>query len=29
MMVMATVWGLIELIVAGVAGAWAYTEVHG
>jgi hypothetical protein len=26
MMVMATVWGLIEVIVAGIAGAWAYTE---
>jgi len=28
-MVMATVWGLVESIVAGVAGAWAYTEAHG
>ena len=28
MTVMATLWGLAELIVAGVAGAWAYTEVH-
>lgn len=27
MMVMATAWGLGELIIAGVAGAWAYTEV--
>jgi len=26
MMVMVTVWGLIELIVAGIAGAWAYKE---
>ena len=26
MMVMVTVWGLIEIIVAGIAGAWAYTE---
>jgi hypothetical protein len=26
MMVMATVWGLIEIIVAGIAGAWAYKE---
>jgi pimeloyl-ACP methyl ester carboxylesterase len=26
MMVMVTVWGLIELIVAGMAGAWAYKE---
>lgn len=26
MMVMATVWGLIEIVVAGVAGAWAYKE---
>jgi pimeloyl-ACP methyl ester carboxylesterase len=29
MMVMATVWGLFELILAGIAGAWAYTELHG
>ena len=26
MMVMAIAWGLVELIVAGIAGAWAYTE---
>ena len=26
MMVLATLWGLIEIIVAGVAGAWAYKE---
>lgn len=26
MIVMGTVWGLIEVIVAGIAGAWAYTE---
>ena len=26
MMVMVTVWGLIETIVAGIAGAWAYKE---
>ena len=26
MMVMVTVWGLIEIIVAGIAGAWAYKE---
>ena len=26
MMVMATVWGLIEIIIAGIAGAWAYKE---
>ncbi len=26
MMVLATVWGLVETIVAGIAGAWAYTE---
>jgi pimeloyl-ACP methyl ester carboxylesterase len=26
MMVMATMWGLVEIIVAGIAGAWAYTE---
>ena len=29
LMVMATVWGLVELILAGVARAWAYTEAHG
>ena len=29
MMVIGTVWGLVEAIVAGVAGAWAYTEAHG
>jgi pimeloyl-ACP methyl ester carboxylesterase len=26
MMVMVTVWGLIEMIVAGIAGAWVYKE---
>jgi hypothetical protein len=26
MMVIATVWGLVEIIIAGIAGAWAYTE---
>ena len=26
MMVMVTVWGLIEVIVAGIAGAWVYKE---
>ena len=26
MMVMATAWGLVEIIIAGIAGAWAYTE---
>ncbi len=26
LMVIATVWGLVELLVAGVAGAWIYTE---
>jgi hypothetical protein len=26
MMVMVTIWGLVELIIAGVAGAWLYTE---
>ena len=29
LMVIATVWGLVEANLAGVAGAWAYTEVHG
>ena len=29
MMVMATVWGLIEIIIAGIAGAWVYTEPDG
>ena len=28
MTVIAIVWGLFELIAAGVAGAWAYTEIH-
>jgi positive regulator of sigma E activity len=27
MIVMATVWGLVEVIIAGIAGAWAYTEL--
>jgi len=27
MIVLTTIWGLVEVIVAGVAGAWAYTEV--
>ncbi|PYR27544.1 MAG: hypothetical protein DMF98_05550 [Acidobacteria bacterium] len=26
LMIMATVWGLVEVLVAGVAGAWIYTE---
>ena len=26
MMVMATAWGLVEVIIAGIAGAWAYQE---
>jgi hypothetical protein len=26
LMIIATVWGLVELVVAGVAGAWIYTE---
>jgi hypothetical protein len=26
MMLLATVWGLVEVIIAGIAGAWAYTE---
>ncbi len=26
MIVMVTVWGLIEIIVAGMAGAWVYQE---
>jgi hypothetical protein len=26
MMVMVTAWGLVELIIAGIAGAWVYTE---
>ena len=26
MMIMVTVWGLVEMIVAGIAGAWAYSE---
>jgi pimeloyl-ACP methyl ester carboxylesterase len=26
MMIWATVWGLVELTIAGVAGAWLYTE---
>jgi pimeloyl-ACP methyl ester carboxylesterase len=29
LMVVATVWGLVEANLAGVAGAWAYTEAHG
>lgn len=27
MLVIGTVWGLFEVVIAGVAGAWAYTEV--
>ena len=26
MMAVATVWGLVEVVIAGVAGAWIYTE---
>ena len=26
LMIIATVWGLVEVLVAGVAGAWIYTE---
>ena len=29
MMVMVTVWGLIEIIIAGIAGAWAYKKLRG
>ena len=29
LVVMATVWGLVEANLAGIAGAWAYTEAHG
>jgi len=26
MIILSTVWGLVEVVIAGVAGAWAYTE---
>lgn len=26
MMTVATIWGAVEIVIAGVAGAWAYTE---
>ena len=26
MIILTSVWGLVEIIIAGVAGAWAYTE---
>ena len=26
-MILTTAWGLVEVIVAGIAGAWAYTEI--
>jgi hypothetical protein len=26
MMVLATIWGLVEVTIAGIAGAWVYTE---
>jgi hypothetical protein len=26
MMVMATIWSLVEIVIAGIAGAWVYTE---
>ena len=26
MMILATIWGLVEVVVAGIAGAWVYTE---
>ena len=26
MIVMATIWGLVEMVVAGIAGAWVYKE---
>ena len=28
LLVLGTVWGLFEVVIAGVAGAWAYTEAH-
>ena len=27
LIVLTTVWGLVEVVIAGIAGAWAYTEV--
>ena len=29
MIILTSVWGLFEVIIAGVAGAWTYTEIHG
>ena len=26
LMILTTVWGLVEVVIAGIAGAWAYTE---
>ena len=26
LLVLASIWGLVEVIIAGIAGAWAYTE---
>ena len=27
MIILGVVWGLVEVIIAGIAGAWAYTEI--
>jgi hypothetical protein len=27
MIILTTVWGLVEVVIAGIAGAWAYTEM--
>jgi hypothetical protein len=27
MMTVATIWGAVEIVIAGIAGAWVYTEV--
>jgi hypothetical protein len=27
MIILTTAWGLVEVVIAGIAGAWAYTEI--
>lgn len=27
MIILTSIWGLVEIVIAGIAGAWAYTEV--
>lgn len=29
MIILTSIWGLVEVVIAGIAGAWAYTEAQG